>query len=94
MTCLLIGLDQIIDEPTHIQRDGIESCIDLILTNQPFALLTVESFRRRIPFFIYQHKNYKAYNHKGVTNKDSLYDSPTGISYSLIKPRQNITKRR
>ena len=37
--CTLNGIDQIIEEPTHIAREGIETCIDLILTNQPFAFV-------------------------------------------------------
>ena len=32
---LLNRKDQIIDEPTHFHRDNIETCIDLILTDQP-----------------------------------------------------------
>ena len=28
-------MDQIINEPTHFPRENIETCIDLILTNQP-----------------------------------------------------------
>ena len=32
-------LQQLIDEPTHIPRDGIETCIDLICTNQPFLFV-------------------------------------------------------
>ena len=37
--CLLNGLHQLIDEPTHLPREDIETCIDLILTNQPFAFV-------------------------------------------------------
>ena len=32
---LLNRMDQIIDEPTHFPRDNIETCIDLVLTDQP-----------------------------------------------------------
>ena len=32
---LLNRMDQIIDEPTHFPCDNIETCIDLILTDQP-----------------------------------------------------------
>ena len=35
--CLLNGLDQIINEPTHFPRDGIETCIDLIITDLIFV---------------------------------------------------------
>ena len=37
--CLLNNLKQIIDEPTHIPRDGIQTCIDLILTGQPYSFV-------------------------------------------------------
>ena len=37
--CTSNGLDQIIDEPTHKPRDGVETCIDFILTNQPFVFV-------------------------------------------------------
>ena len=39
--CLLNGHEQIINTPTHFPRDGIETCIDLIITDQP--LLYVDS---------------------------------------------------
>ena len=39
--CLSNGLEQIINEPTHFPRDGIETCIDLIITDQP--LIYVDS---------------------------------------------------
>jgi len=37
--CTFNCLQQLIDEPTHIPRDGIETCIDLICTNQPFLFV-------------------------------------------------------
>jgi exonuclease III len=37
--CTLNCLDQIIDEPTHIPFDGTETCIDFILTNNPFVFV-------------------------------------------------------
>ena len=31
--------EQLISEPTHLPRDDIATCIDLILTNDPFAFI-------------------------------------------------------
>ena len=36
---VLNGFEQIIDEPTHLPRDDIETCIDLILTNKRFSFV-------------------------------------------------------
>ena len=33
------GLDQLIDGPTHLPRDDIATCIDLIFTDQPFLFV-------------------------------------------------------
>ena len=33
---MLNNLDELINEPTHIRDDGSQSCIDLIITDQPF----------------------------------------------------------
>ena len=37
--CTINGLEQIVNEPTHIPHAGIETCIDLILTNQPYLFV-------------------------------------------------------
>jgi hypothetical protein len=37
--CTANSVVQMIDEPTHFPRDGIETCLDLILTNQPFYMV-------------------------------------------------------
>ncbi len=33
------NLDQIINEPTHLPREAIATCIDLIFTNQPYLFV-------------------------------------------------------
>jgi len=37
--CTLNQFEQIIDEATHLPRDGVETCIDFILTNQPYLFV-------------------------------------------------------
>lgn len=37
--CTINGLVQVIDEATHLPRPGIETCIDLVLTNQPYLIV-------------------------------------------------------
>ena len=37
--CTLNQLEQIIDEATHLPREGVETCIDYILTNQPYLFV-------------------------------------------------------
>ena len=37
--CSLNGLEQVIDEATHLPRPGVETCIDLIITNQPYLVV-------------------------------------------------------
>ena len=33
------NLEQLIDEPTHLPRDDIATCVDLILTDQPYLFV-------------------------------------------------------
>ena len=37
--CTQNNIVQMIEEPTHFPRDAIETCIDLVLTNQPFYMI-------------------------------------------------------
>ena len=37
--CTMNSLDQVIENATHFPRDNIETCIDIVLTNQPFFMV-------------------------------------------------------
>ena len=37
--CIKNSLEQIIDEATHMPNDHTQTCIDLIMTNQPFLFV-------------------------------------------------------